>query len=105
MQHVCFTIETTKPTREEATAMSDESQGVVMRLTDDELRAMDAVRAGVGVLAGREVDRESALNAALELALVRLTDDFELPAADAETVRAGLEAMRATWARGNACLT
>jgi hypothetical protein len=31
--------------------------------------------------------------------------DAELPAGDAETVRTGLEAMRATWARGNACLT
>ena len=34
-----------------------------------------------------------------------LTDDYDLPAADAETVRTGLESMRATWARGNACLT
>jgi hypothetical protein len=85
--------------------MSDEPQGVVLRLTGEELRALDAVRAGVGVLAGRAVDRESAVNAALELALVRLTDDFELPAGDAETVRVGLESMRATWARGNACLT
>ena len=84
---------------------AEEPQEVVLRLTGGEVRALDAVRAGVGALAGREVDRESALNAALELALVRLTDDFELPAADAETVRTGLESMRAAWARGNACLT
>jgi hypothetical protein len=37
--------------------------------------------------------------------VLRLTDDYEPPAGDAETVRTGLEAMRATWARGNACLT
>jgi hypothetical protein len=37
--------------------------------------------------------------------VLRLTDDYELPAGDAETVRAGLEGMPATWARGNACLT
>jgi hypothetical protein len=84
---------------------AEEPQEVVLRLTGGEVRALEAVRAGVGVLAGRQVDRESALNAALELALVRLTDDYELPAADAETVRTGLEAMRTTWARGNACLT
>ena len=82
-----------------------EPQELVLRLTPGEVGALDAVRTGMGVLAGREVDRESALNAALELALVRLTDDFELPADDAETVRAGLESMRETWARGNACLT
>jgi hypothetical protein len=82
-----------------------EPQELVLRLTPGEVGALDAVRTGVGVLAGREVDRESALNAALELALVRLTDDFELPADDAETVRAGLESMRESWARGNACLT
>jgi hypothetical protein len=72
---------------------------VTLRLNGGEVRALDAVRIGVGVLAGREVGRESALNAALELALVRLTDDFELPAGDAETVRMGLDAMRASWAR------
>ena len=83
----------------------EQPQEVILHLTGGEVGALDAVRAGVGVLAGREVDRESALNAALELALVRLTDDFELPAADAETVRAGLDVMRETWARGNACLT
>jgi hypothetical protein len=102
---MCFTIETTYAHRRGGQAMSDGSQGVVLRLTDEELRALDAVRTGVGVLAGREVDRESALNAALELALVRLTDDFELPTGDAEAVRAGLDSLRARWARGNACLT
>jgi hypothetical protein len=74
-----------------------EPQELVLRLTGGELRALDAVRTGVGGPAGREVDRESALNAALELALMRLTDDYELPAGDAETVRTGLETMPATW--------
>lgn len=37
--------------------------------------------------------------------VLRSTDDFELPDGDAETVRAGLESMRANWARGNARLT
>lgn len=77
---------------------------VVLQLTAGEVEALDAVRAGVGVLAGRSLDRESAVISALELALVRLTEDFELPEADSETVRRGLEAMRSTWSRGNACL-
>jgi hypothetical protein len=87
-----------------AIAGSDE-QGVVLRLTTGEVDALEAVRRGVGVLAGRTVDREAAVNAALELALVRLTQDFELPPADADFVRKGLDAMRSTWARGNACIT
>ena len=87
-----------------AIAGSDE-QGVVLRLTTGEVEALDAVRRGVGVLADRSLDRESAVTAALELALVRLTEDFELPEADAASVRQGLETMRSSWSRGNACLT
>jgi hypothetical protein len=34
-----------------------------------------------------------------------LSEDFELPARDAERVRTGLESMRANWARRKACLT
>ena len=82
-----------------------EERGVVLRFTTGEIEALEAVRRGVGVLAERGLDRESAVIAALELALVRLTEDFELPAADADLVRRGLETMRSTWSRGNACLT
>jgi hypothetical protein len=77
---------------------------VVLQLMAGEVEALDAVRAGVGVIAGRSLDRESAVISALELALVRLSEDFELPEADAGIVRRGLEAMRSTWSRGNACL-
>ena len=79
--------------------------GVVLKLTTGEVEALDALRVGVGALADRPVDRESAVTAALELALVRLTEDFELPAGDADSVRHGLETMRSSWSRGNACLT
>jgi hypothetical protein len=85
-------------------AGSDE-HGVVLRLTSGEVGALDAVRRGVGVLAERGLDRESAVIAALELALVRLSEDFELPEEDADAVRRGLGSMRSTWSRGNACLT
>lgn len=79
--------------------------GVVLHLTTGEVEALDALRVGVGALAERPVDRESAVTAALELALVRLTEDFELPAGDGDSVRHGLETMRSSWSRGNACLT
>ena len=82
-----------------------EEQGVVLRLTTGEVEALEAVRKGVGVLAERDLDRESAVTAALELALVRLSEDFDLPQADAQTVRRGLDAMRSSWSRGNACMT
>ena len=82
-----------------------EGTSVLLELTTGEVEALDAVRVGVGALAGRPIDRESAVTAALELALVRLSEDFELPAADADAVRGGLEAMRSSWSRGNACLT
>jgi hypothetical protein len=87
-----------------AIAGSDE-RGVVLELSREEVAALDAVRRGVGVLADRPLDRESAVIAALELALVRLTEDFELPGADAASVRQGLDTMRSAWSRGNACLT
>ena len=51
-------------------------------------------------------DRESAVIAAVELALVRLTEDFDLPERDGAAVRQGLDiACESTWSRGNACLT
>lgn len=85
--------------------MPSDSHELVLRLTAIELVALDAVRDGVGALAARGLDRESAVIAALELALVRLIEDFDLPEPDAETVRHGLAALRSSWARGNACLT
>lgn len=86
------------------TTRSDDHD-VVLRLTAGEIEALDAVRNGVGVLAARGLDRESAVIAALELALVRLSEDFDLPERDAGTVRQGLETLRSSWSRGNACLT
>jgi hypothetical protein len=77
---------------------------VILKLTEAEVEALDAVKTGVGALAERDLDRESAVIAALELALVRLSEDFDLPAAEGDRVRQGLEAMRSAWARGNACL-
>ncbi len=82
-----------------------EGHDVVLHLTTGEIEALDAVKDGVGVLAARGCDRESALVAALELALVRLSEDFDLPEPDGGTVRQGLAGLRSAWSRGNACLT
>ena len=85
--------------------MPSDSHELVIRLTPSELEALDAMRDGIGSLAARTLDRESALIAAVELALIRLTEDFDLPEPDAATLRNGLDTLRATWSRGNACLT
>ena len=42
------------------------------------------------------LDRESAVIAAVELALVRLVEDFDLPEPDGATVREGLGTLRST---------
>jgi hypothetical protein len=85
--------------------MPTETHEIVLRLTGGELEALDAMRQGVGALAARGLDRESAVIAAVELALVRLSEDFDLPEPDAGTVRQGLGSLRSAWSRGNACLT
>lgn len=78
---------------------------VTLRLTVPEAVALEAVVAGVGQLSGRQVDRESAAAAALDVCLTRLLEDFELPdPAVRHQVAAALEGLRSTWSRGNACL-
>ena len=85
--------------------MPSDSHELVLRLDAGELEALDALRTGVAALAARGLDRESAVIAAVELALVRLVDDFDLPEPAGATVREGLATLRSSWARGNACLT
>ena len=70
--------------------MPSDSHEVSLRLTAGELEALDAVRRGVGALAARGLDRESAVIAAVELALVRLTEDFDLPEPDGAAIRRAL---------------
>lgn len=78
---------------------------VVLRLTAQEVAALDAVTAGVGQLAERPVDHEAAMAAALDLCLTRLLEDFELPdAAVREQVSRAQEDLRQHWSRGSACL-
>ncbi|MGZ4146686.1 MAG: hypothetical protein ACXVPL_03180 [Actinomycetota bacterium] len=104
MQHICFAASRADDDEDDDEEEKVTATETVLRLTPDEVGAIDAIRAGVSALAGREVDRESAVIAAVELGLVRLAEDFELPATEDATVRRGLDAMRASWSRGNACL-
>ncbi len=77
---------------------------VVLRLTEQEVAALDALTAGVGQLAEHPVDPESAVAAALDLCLTRLLEDFELPDASVrERVSQAQEDMRRHWSRGKAC--
>ena len=85
--------------------MPSDSHEISLRLSAGELEALDAMRRGVSELAARGLDREAAVVAAVELALVRLTEDFDLPDPDGAAVRHGLTSLRDTWSRGNACLT
>jgi hypothetical protein len=59
---------------------------------------------GVGALAGRPVDRDSGMVAALEAGLVRLLEEYDLPQADRAQLEAALQCLRDAWSRGNACL-
>lgn len=78
---------------------------IALQLTEQEAAAFDALVAGVGQLAGRDIDGAAAAVAALDLSLTRLIEDYELPdAAIRQQVYAAREAMRESWTRGNACL-
>ena len=80
-------------------------RSVQLELTDDEAGALDALAAGIGQLAGRDVEADAAVVAALDFCLTRLIEDYELPDATLRTqVFAAREAMRQSWSRGNACL-
>lgn len=81
------------------------SADIVLHLTDEEAAALEAVTAGVGQLAERQVSTEAAVVGALDHCLSRLLEDFELPdAAVREQVGRAQQALRDNWTRGNACL-
>jgi hypothetical protein len=65
MQQICFTLEPTSSKEGVMVVAGSDEHGVVLRLTTGEVGALDAVRRGVGVLAERGLDRESAVIAAL----------------------------------------
>jgi hypothetical protein len=78
---------------------------ITLHLTDVEADALDALAAGVGQLSGRDIDREVATVAALDLCLTRLIEDYELPDARVrERVERARQGLRESWTRGNACI-
>lgn len=78
---------------------------LTLRLTAEELDALDALAAGLSQIAEQQVEAEAAVAAAVDLGLTRLIDDFDLPDASVrDRVQTARMSLRHTWTRGNACL-
>jgi multidrug efflux pump subunit AcrA (membrane-fusion protein) len=76
-----------------------------LRLTAQERAGLTALAAGLRGVAESELSEEDAMVAALEGALTRLLDDFEVPDPEArEQVRQARNDLRAHWVRGSATL-
>lgn len=78
---------------------------LTLRLTDHERAGLTALAAGLREVAEVELSEEDAMVAALELALTRLIDDFEVPdPAARDQVQVARDQLRAHWVRGSATL-
>ncbi|WP_329481838.1 hypothetical protein OG558_04530 [Kribbella sp. NBC_01510] len=76
-----------------------------LRFTAQEQAGLTALAAGLRGVAESELTEEDALVAAMELALTRLMEDFEVPDPEArEQVRLARDNLRAHWVRGSASL-
>lgn len=76
-----------------------------LQLTAQEATALTALAEGVAGVCETPVSEEQAVVAALELALRRLLEDFEVPDPAARTrAQTAHEELRRGWARGNASL-
>ncbi|TDO68283.1 hypothetical protein EV651_102202 [Kribbella sp. VKM Ac-2571] len=76
-----------------------------VRFTDQERDGLTALAAGLRGVAESDLTEEDALVAALELALTRLIDDFEVPdPATRAQVQQARDNLRANWTRGSATL-
>lgn len=77
----------------------------LLRLTPQELAGVAALTAGVSGVNETEVSQEDAVVAAIEFALTRLIDDYEVPDPDARAqVQVARDDLRAAWIRGNSSL-
>lgn len=77
----------------------------LLRLTREELAGVAALTAGVSGVNETEVSQEDAVVAAIEFALTRLIDDYEVPDPDARAqVQVARDDLRAAWIRGNSSL-
>ncbi|MEU4191248.1 hypothetical protein AB0E69_05060 [Kribbella sp. NPDC026611] len=78
---------------------------LTLQLTDHEGAGLTALAAGLRGVAETDLSEEDAMVAALELALTRLIDDFEVPDPTArEQVQVARDQLRAHWVRGSATL-
>ncbi len=76
-----------------------------LRLTPEELAGVVALTAGVSGVNETEVSQEDAVVAAIELALTRLIDDYEVPDPDARAqVQVARDDLRTAWIRGSSSL-
>jgi hypothetical protein len=97
----------TVPIIEEVTTLNsmDTRTEIRLRFTDQERAGLTALAAGLRGVAESDLSEEDALVAALDLALTRLIDDFEVPDPTArEQVQLARDDLRAHWIRGSATL-
>lgn len=86
-------------------AQGEADQTLSLRLSSQEVEAIQALAQGLRALKDREVDEADAVVAAVELGLTRARDEYEIPCEEARARVAGaLEVMQDNWIRGNACL-
>jgi hypothetical protein len=77
----------------------------LLRLTPQELAGVVALTAGVSGVNEAEVSQEDAVVAAIEFALTRLIDDYEVPdPAARDQVKTARDELRTGWVRGNCSL-
>jgi hypothetical protein len=83
----------------------DSRTELLLRLSPQELAGIAALTAGVAGVNEAEISPEDAVVAAIEFALTRLIDDYEVPdpAARAQ-VQLARDELRASWIRGNCSL-
>ncbi|MFI5730719.1 hypothetical protein ACIA49_11410 [Kribbella sp. NPDC051587] len=78
---------------------------LTLRLTEQERTGLTALAAGLRSVAETDLSEEDAMIAALELALTRLIEDFEVPDTKArDEVQRARDNLRAHWVRGSATL-
>jgi hypothetical protein len=78
---------------------------ILVQFTEHERAGLTALAAGLRGVAESDLSEEDALVAALEHALTRLIDDFEVPdPAARDQVQRARDNLRAHWIRGSATL-
>lgn len=83
----------------------DHRTEITLGLTEHERLGLTALAAGLRSVAETELSEEDAMIAALELALTRLIEDFEVPDATArQQVQQARDDLRSHWVRGSATL-